>query len=229
MKKLLTMSALLLVALLLFTSCPSEPDPNALPGTWAPSVEMNTTTRNLFDGHGSLTYQSSSKSFVYTLEHPDQLTDKPDEGEFTYYPIPLTSDDTYTGFKATVSGTPSPNVGFIINFTRNSSTGKDTYYTILLHDGSYRIRKTINDVTTEVTDWTPDDAINEESEGNEVLVYKDGTSLIIQVNGVTVHRIESPAITFGKCGVICAVSGAECVSSETVTATYKFTNFQIKR
>ena len=186
---------------------------------------MNTSTLNwLFDNRGSLVYQTASKSFVYTLERPDLINSKPATGTYTYYSLPITSDDTYLGFKATVTSDPSQYVGFIFNYTSATS-----YYFITIHDGSFSIGKKRNSNDPDsVVGWTSSDAINEQEEGNEVIVYKNGSSLIVQINGTTVHTLENPSFTHGQCGVLCSVSGEECQSRDTVSATYKFTSFQVR-
>ncbi|MBO4706298.1 MAG: hypothetical protein J5647_11225 [Spirochaetaceae bacterium] len=228
MKKLLTMSALLLVALLLFTGCPKDPAPNGngLPGTWSQSVQMFTNNRNCWSNKGTLIYDNTNKAFVFNL-NAGELTgnDIPDSGKFDTWWFPVTTDANYTGFKATATTTQSTYCGFIFNLTEVSNQW--SYYYIVLSDSKFMLKKCINGTSSNILSWTADDAIKPTPQENEVLVYKDtDSSIIIKINGVTVYTITSPEIHEGQCGVVCCVSNTQYNNGTEITTTWKFKEFQ---
>ncbi|MBO4507191.1 MAG: hypothetical protein J5747_00965 [Spirochaetaceae bacterium] len=227
MKKLLTMSALLLVALLLFTGCPKEPAPNGngLPGTWSQSVQMITSNRNCWSNKGTLIYDNTNKAFVFNL-NAGELTgnDIPSNNSFKTWEFPTTTDTNYTGFKATVSTTSGSYCGFLFNCTTNDTW---SYYYLVLSNGSFMLKQCLNNNYSSIAPWTPDAAIKPTPQENEVLVYKDtDSSIVIKINGVTVYTITAPQLHEGQCGVTCCVSDTNYNNGTEITTTWKFKEFQ---
>lgn len=227
MKKLLTLSALLLAALLLFTACPSEPDPNALPGSWPTNITLRSSTSTLFDKEGggetgTLTPRAN-KTFVYELPDPTELDEYPETGSYTATTSIITTNDSdCTGFEAEVTST-AEYYGFAFNLTNGQSW---SYYILDLSGTSYRVRYKNGSSSDIEIGWTPNAAINATGT-NKVLVYKDrNNKIIIKINDEVVHTIENPIFRSGKVGVLCCVTGEECLSSDSIGTTFKFLRFQ---
>ncbi len=227
MKKLLSVAALLMIALLFFSGCAKDADPNALPGVWATSVELNTSPHSFWLNKGNLTYNNENKTFVYNCNAGELTGDyAPGNNRFNTHLHLLTTDSNYTGFKATVSSSADAYYGFVFNCTYSGSTW--SYYLIYVHNNKFFIQKMINEELTDITpSWTVNTAINDSSTENEVLVYKDNdSSIVIKFNGETIYTITNPQISLGKIGVACCVSGSDCAANTAVTTNWKFTGFQ---
>ena len=222
MKKLLTMSALLLVALLLFTSCPSGPAQI----TWASSVEMNTNTNTVF-GVGTLSYNSTNNKFVFNIDAGDVTgtTYVPSSGSFKSNFFTVTTDDTYLGFKATVDTTEDTYCGFVFNAKYQNAW---SYYILFLHGNSYMLKKCISGTSSTVASWTTNAAINAAPEENEVIVYKEGSKIIIKINGTEVYTITNPQLQSGGCGPVCCINDDDVEHHTTVTTNWKFNAFQVR-
>lgn len=221
MKKLLTMSALLLVALLLFTSCPSGPAQI----TWASSVEMDTSTNTAF-GVGTVTYNQSQKKYVYNINAGNVTGDNvPDSGRFKSHFFTVTTDDTYLGFKATVDTTEDTYCGFLFNAKYQNAW---SYYILFLSDDSFMLKKCISGTSSTVASWTTNAAINAAPEENEVIVYKEGSAIYIKINGTIVYTLENPQLQSGKCGVVCCLNDDDVTAGTEITTNWKFTGFQVR-
>lgn len=226
MKKLLTLSALLLAALLLFTACPSEPDPNALPGSWPTTVSLYSSTITLFGkaggGETGTLTPRANKTFVYELPDPTQLASYPNSNSYRLMPCSLTNDSDFTGFEAEATSTAGY-YGFAFNITTGTSW---SYYILNLSDDSFQI-KSVNGSTDDLEiGWTRSAAIRA-SGTNKILVYKDRNNhIIIKINDELVHTIEDPLFRSGRVGVVCCVTAEECASSDSIGTTFKFLRFQ---
>ena len=159
MKKLLTLSALLLAALLLFTACPSEPDPNALPGSWPTTVSLRTDTLNLFDktggGETGTLTAGANKTFVYNLPDPSQLETNPGTG-YRSITCTVTNDSDFTGFEATATST-AEYYGFAFNITTGQTW---SYYLLDISDNAFQIRSRNGSTYDTEIGWTRSAAIN---------------------------------------------------------------------
>lgn len=234
MKKLFPLIVFLAIPFLLFTGCAlitqnNTPATPSLPGAWVNSVETNGSTRNVYNSKGTLT-PKGNLTFVYSLQHPDQIAaeQQPASGNWNFYNLSLTTEGVYTGFKATVSGSTSNYCGFIFNYSIDTSSNSypESCYILALQGNSFSLLKKERDVLSNMNNWTYSEAIKSSTLGNEVLVYKDGTSITIQVNGVTIYTISNPVLTSGKVGVIASVSDDEVTSGAPIQVTYKFSEFQ---
>ena len=225
MKKLLSVAALLMIALLFFTGCAKDADPNALPGAWSPSAEQYGSFTATFGGKGTLV-QSGTNQYTFsvdTAEIPD--ANKPTAGRFSWWVKNITTDPIYTGFKATVTSTADTYYGFSFNCTTTSDQW--SYYAIFFHSNKFLINKIVNDSPTTIISWTPNTAINEAPTENEILIYKDAESnIVIKANGTEIYKLTSPQLTIGKCGVVLAVSDVDCNAGREISTLYTFKEFQ---
>ena len=226
MKKLLSVAALLMIALFFFTGCPSEPpDPNALPGLWT-TPELNTSPTTFWLNKGNLIYNNEDKTFVFNCNTSELTGDNiPGDGKFQYYLHLLTTDENYSGFKSTVSSTTDTYYGFVFNCTYSGGTW--SYYVINFYKNKFLLQKMVNDQKYTMNSWSINSAINASSTENEILVYKDtDSSIVIKVNGQSIYTITNPQLTSGRIGVSCCVSDDDYNNGTEITTTWKFKEFQ---
>ena len=229
MKKILKVSIFLIISALFFAGCNNGSSSSGggdeeLPGNWSSQTKYLSFSKGPFKG-SSLT--RTNNKYVYTLEKPKDIDDKdkPSKGfNYTMYPI---TEENFIGFKATASSTSADTgYGFIFSGSIDSDK-KWSYYTLLLNRGDFKLRQTIKDDTTDLTEWKSDTAINNEPDENEVVVYTDDdSSIIIQINGSTVSTIRSPVLPLGFCGIICSVAVEDVKNNTPIVQTYEFEEFQ---
>ena len=226
MKKILGALLVLMVATLLFTGCQKEVDPNALPGSWSPSAEIDGEPYTFKGGKATIT-KTGNNQFTYicnTSELDSQY--KPDSG-FVSTAYSITTDPVYTGFRAVASSSEDTYYGFVFNHTYNTNTQKHSYYYLVLSDQYFSLKKCVEGSFSTVRDWTQKDAIKANPDENEVLVYKDTNSdIVIKINDTEVCTITSPSLTIGRCGICACVSKDDCDNNRTITSTFKFLQFQ---
>ena len=227
MKKLLSVSILLMAALLLFVGCPKEADPNALPGAWPTTVQLRSSTGYAFtdasdNDIGSLTPRAN-KTFEYVLDDPYEVSPKPSAGSYTATTFTVANDTDLTGFEVEVTST-AEYCGLAFNITTGSSW---SYYMLDLSPNSFMIRSKNGSTTDTEIGWTRSAAIKTTGQTNKILVYKDTDGhILVKINDVLVHTIENPLFTSGKVGVECCATGEECAAHDAIGTTFKFLRFQ---
>ena len=200
MKKLLTIATVLLTAALVFTGC-SNPAASSgdgggdggssLPGTWTSNVEY-------FEDFSKDGWSRSRNVVKYNCTNPSSLNIV--EGKSISQWVPYTGQQIY-GFKAKIKQDKFTTGDYGFNFfydnkgTSNDYTD-DSCYELTFWDTSYMLWKKINGEWTclSVREGTNssnifNDAINPEGQENEVLVYSEGSNLVIKVNGTELCTI----------------------------------------
>ncbi len=228
MKKLLTVTAVLLTAALLFTGCKNAANSDGgedLPGTWVSSLDYYQpyTANNWTGNKNTISYDCSNVSSLgietgYTMTYASGLS----EGPQLYGVRAKIKQNTFTDAE------PG-----IILFKTSSADGKwDTYYTLTFWKGSYIlyeklsgqertcISKTSDGTETYSNTWHK--SIKEEGNTNEVLFYTDGDKLVLKVNGSTVTTIQKKLDT-GDTGA-CIVIPSDATGS--INANWEFLEFQ---
>ena len=231
MKKIIKNPVLILVlaAMLTMTGCPSNtPDEEKLPGNWTTSAEFY--DYNNYDGYLSRT----NAEFTYCLEDPkNNWGSTVAAGKFGSNSYAVTKQDNYTGFKAKASANSnSSGCGFVFNWTsRQDPDNPDkylhSYYRLIIQDDDIYIDQSIEGTRTTITDWKPCSALKLEPNENTITVFKDkDNSIVININGDVAHIITDPVLKSGRFGVICCCSASDQAENNTITAKYKFLEYQ---
>ena len=230
MKKLLTIAAVLLTAALVFTGCSNpasgggEGGPS-LPGNWK-------TTANYFDANTQSVFETGSITFdgkggaIYNNAAPKETKTGEDElkvNEFRFDSYKLVRDLDFTGFEGTASCTSTYST---YGYRFNVSSDWKNLYEIIIQGQQALIRKRINGTTTKLTDWETYSCIKAEPSENTFTVYKDGSSIVIQINGTTIYTISNPEITNGGIACTCGISYDDILHQTNIKTTYKLSKFQ---
>ena len=193
MKKLLSISAVLLTAALIFTGCaqPTVPEnTNPGPGTWTSNV-------NFLEEFSENFWTRSKNLMTYNCTNPSSLNIP--SGKTLSSWVSYSADKVY-GFKAKIKQDKFTDgeYGFIFFYDdkNTESPTDDSYYQLSFWKESYILYKRINGTMTclstpEGTNYsnTFNDAIKPEGQENEVIVYSEGNNLVIKVNGTTIKTI----------------------------------------
>lgn len=230
MKKLLTIATVLLTAALVFTGC-SNPAASSgggdggpsLPGNWTTTAETYTSYKKN-DGRTITVNEKTVTCTIVSTELSD--SDKPDGG-ITYWTYPITTDTKeYTGFKASAKCSSS-NCGYGLVFCGvDIDSSHYSAYTLLISNDGFKVRKTISNATSDITDWQTNACIKAEPTANDVIVYTDSNSIIIQINGTQVYKIDNPELKKGWVGFTTNIAKKDVDAASTVTQTYTFNEFQ---
>ena len=238
MKKILSLGAVLLTAVLLFSGCSNaaggDGSGDSLPGRWKSSTDTYYKTftfdKNFWgtvtaDGKGSITYKTEKSGYdIFGEDNP-----APEGSKMSYYTPNFESDLSFTGFEATASCTsPDSTYGFTFNVDSNNTHKyilfiQNNYFHLLEQNG---LDNSGHSIVNQLTQWTSDSAIKAEPNENKVTVYKDGNSIVIKINDKTIHTISDPKYTMGKVGFIAAISGADCAGKRAFTVKYKIEQLQ---
>ncbi len=231
MKKLLTISAVLLAAALVFTGCSNPasssgdgPTEKTYPGTW-------TTDANTWSGYNTSTGRTITvnNNTITVSTNTTTYANMPASGKWSYGADEFTRNGTFKGFAATATSTSKAGCGFCFGYSEDKDdNSKFSSYVLIIQDGACLVTKAVDGVWDTVTasDWISNTCINTGNSTNEVVVYTDtDSSIIIEINGTAVRRIQSPASTLrvGNVGFSPVISGSD---TGTVTQTYTFKKFQ---
>ena len=195
MKKLLSISAVLLTAALIFTGCaqPTVPEnTNPGPGTWTSNV-------NFLEEFSENFWTRSKNLMTYNCTNPSSLNIP--SGKTLSSWVSYSADKVY-GFKAKIKQDKFTDgeYGFIFFYDdkNTDSVDDDSYYSLSFWDESYILYKVINGTSTCLSSSTSNgttysntynSAIKPEGQENEVIVYSEGNNLVIKVNGTTIKTI----------------------------------------
>ena len=220
MKKVFKLTALLLIAgAMMMTGC--KTDPNALPGSW-------TTTATLYTHSNETRLDCNNYTFEYTSDNNYPGFNYPtSSGSFTYTTFSATTENIFTGFKATAKATPSDApYGFSFNIQIDNDSNW-SYYTLVIQENGFKVNYSpFTGKSSTVIDWTDDEVIKT-NDSNLITVYKDkDSSIVININGKNVGIIRNPVLKSGKCGVIGAVTYESYTTNTFITSTYTFKEFQ---
>lgn len=234
MKKVFKLTALVLLVGAMLVGCKNNGG-DKYPGNWKSANEVE-----FWEDYNFTTANGSE--FVYKLENPlINWGSTVDEGYLstTYYSA--TKDKTFTGFKATAKANAT--CGFTFSWTWranpdyvDNTTPKNLfkYYYMMIGDNSILLaeqnesKRTYLTKTASGTDgWQKCDSLKPIGQENEIVVYteKNG-SIKVNVNGVTFLTISNPNLKVGAVGILETLSGDDQKANKTVTATYKFKEFQ---
>ncbi len=238
MKKLISLSAALLTAAMLFTACsnPSGGDSgnssNPGPGSWSSSANWYSDTDSpVFEDNGtgatcgSITRDGTGGA-VYTNPNPVETytgNRALQNGKFRNSAYRFMSDTDITGFEATAKCTSTEST---YGFKFNVSTDWNNLYELFIQGNGVLIRKRINSTVTTLQDWINFSEIKSEPAENKVTVYKDGNAIKIFVNGKNVYNINNPELTSGAVAFTCGIGYADIQNHTSITATYKITKLQ---
>lgn len=229
MKKLLTIAAVLLTAALVFTGCSNpasgggEGGPS-LPGNWKTTANYNSGTYTIFNT-GSLSLDGKGGA-IYTNATPTETgtgTNVLTANTFRTSCYKLVSDLNFTGFEGTVSCTSAYST---YGYCFNVSSDFKSYYEVVIQGHGVLIRQYINSAKTILVDWENYSFIKAEPSENTVTVYKDGNSIVIQINGSTVYTISNPELTMGAIACTCGLSYDDIQHQTNIKTTYKLSKFQ---
>jgi len=228
MKKLLTVTAVLLTAALFFTGCKNAANSDGgedLPGKWKSDLNFYPAQNANVERTGGVLTTDGKGTAIFQNTNPTQ----PDpanpiiERNFRNDIYKFSKENNLTGFEATAKSTSSYcTYGFSFNI---SNDWKNMYQIILEYD-SFEIQKEIDGTWSIIKNWTQNNAIKLEPAENTVTVYKDGNSIVIKVNGTTIHTIENPEITKGSVGYMPSVAYEDIESGTGYTITYKLKQAQ---
>lgn len=226
MKKLLQVSAVLLAAVLMFAGCKNNADEGGddLPGKWTNELqffELQSTDNRT----GCQITASGDGNVICKNDNPTQTDpDHPlTENHFRNNLYAFASDINLTGFEATAKCTSAYST---YGFSFNISDDWKNMYQINFQNNYFIIQKEIDGTWSDVKSWTKNTAIKAEPAENSVVVYKDGNSIIIKVNGTNIYTIENPEITQGKIGYQPSVGYEDIASATAYTITYKLKQAQ---
>ena len=245
MKKILSLGAVLLTAVLLFSGCSNAAGggDETLPGRWSNTanywddkdvyydafyrtddqgnkiVKSGTIKR---DGKGGAVYENNNP--LETGAPGNELQD----GWFRNNLWKFMKDTDITGFEATAKCTSkNSSYGFAFNIQ-----DWNNYYELIFLGQKALIRKKINGIRVDFSDlatnggWISNSRINVEPGENKVTVYKDGDSIIIKVNGATIYTIQNPELKMGIVAFACGISYADIQNHTHIKTTYQITNLQ---
>lgn len=232
MKKIISLSAVLLTAVLLFSGCSNatggDGSGDSLPGRWKSSTDTYYKTYTFdedfwgtvtADGKGSVTYKTEKSGYnVFSEDNP-----VPAKGRISYYSPNFVSDLTYTGFEATASSTSAD---CVYGFTFNVDSTNNNKYVLFIQNSSFQLIEQEGNTINTLQKWISDSCIKGEPNENKVTVYKDGNSIIIMINGKTIHTISNPKYTMGRVGFLCSISNADCIAKRAFTVNYKIEQLQ---
>ena len=239
MKKLLTLSAVLLAAAMLFTACSNASGGDSDGGgSKGDSGSWSTTAKWYTSGASPVFYNSDNSitcgSFtpdgkggaVYYNQHPVETktgSDALKSNQFRFTGYLFMSDYDITGFEGTAKCTSAnSSYGFYFNVDED---WKNLYQVVIQGDGVL-IKKRINGTTTTIQDWKTDNAIKAEPSENKIKVAKNGKNIDISINGVNVYTITNAETTKGSIAGICGIGYDDILNDTPITATYKITRLQ---
>ena len=236
MKKFLKATAMLLALAAMFTvaGCKTNADDeNQLPGKWSTSAEFY----DIVNYRGYL--NRTGNTITYELKDPQTNWAKTvTPGKFQTNSLPVTKYSNFTGFKAKASANSGDSgCGFVFNWnTKTNTDGTDSYsyYYLIIQEKYIFLEEIIDGVDTPLL-GTGDDAwkycssLKEEPSENTIIVFKDKDgSIVIKINNEVAHIIQNPKLKSGAFGVICSCGGKDQAANITITAKYKFLEFQIE-
>ena len=237
MKKLLTISAILLASALIFTGCTQptngeNPSTNPGPGNWS-------TTANWYSGTYGPVFENADKTIscgsvsqdgqggaVYTNTNPVETQTGSNvltQSTFRSNAYKIISDLDITGFEGTAKCTSEHST---YGYDFYVSSDWSNYYELFLWGSHFMLKKRINNTNSIIQNWTSSSAIKAEPSENKITVYKDGNAIKILINGTNVYTINNPEITSGTVAYICGISYEDIHNNTNITATYKVTNLQ---
>lgn len=231
MKKLTKLSALLLVGAVVFMGCKNQPaeEPESIPGEWIAVPTLQSSFKNPFTG---ATLTANGNTFVFECAAPNTSLSSSEQPNYNCITGPMykVTDDTYKGFKAKVK-CDSDDTYFAFIFNGSIKEGnKWTCYEVIVHDQQFQINKDIDDKWTTLQDWTRFNNIHQNSELNEVIVYRDDDgNMGLSFNGKTATKIKDSVLEPGFFGVSCYIEYNEWFNNTPVTATYEFTEVQVNQ
>ena len=235
MKKVFKLTALLLLVGALLVGCKNNGE--KYPGNWKNASEVE-----FWDDYNFTTVNGSE--FVYKIENPlinwgSTVT----KGYLstTYYSA--TKDKTFTGFKATEKANATcgftfcwtwrANPDYVEGSTTESKNLFKYYYmmigydSILVAEQNEKNRNYLSLSDNGKSYWQKCSTLKPIGEENEIVVYTDKNGAIkIIVNGSEFMAISNPSFKSGAVGIIETLDGDDQAANKTVTATYKFKEFQ---
>ncbi len=225
MKKLLSISAILLAAALVFTGCSnpssgSGSDPDALPGKWKTNLDFFTGTNDCKYCGGTITHDGKG-GVVYSNPNPTEPdpSSPMEEGHMTSAFYTICADTNLTGFEATAKST-SPYCTYGFGWAISENDWNNMYELSFEYNG-FILYEEINGVWTPIQNWKNDSSIKKEPGENTVIVYKDGSNIIIKVNGSVIYTIKNAKITKGRLAFRTAIGYEDVQTGEGYTITYK--------
>ncbi|SFI95754.1 hypothetical protein SAMN04487775_1094 [Treponema bryantii] len=225
MKKLLTISAVLLAAALVFTGC-SNPAANSgdegekLPGTWSSSV----TYYNDYNQNG---WTLKNNTISYKCDDPTTLQIPTNKVQLLS--LPISSDKIYgVNVKLKQAKFTDSEYGILFLESGDSSDNTNSYYRLTLWQNSYILyeklsghAETLLSVNGEYQNIV-NNAIKKEGEENDVLFYTEGEELVLKINGTEIKRIANK-LDKGRCHAYVRIPYD---ATESIAINYNFVNFQ---
>lgn len=231
MKKLLSVTAVLIAAALFFAGCnnaantPEDAPEEKLPGTW-------TTEADVFSNYTQKPGRAISvtdKTVTFTCTPSElQSADIPENGGFYSFVYSFTVDNIYTGFKVSASGSSSKSGCGLIFCGKDEDNNSWSGYQLLIdYDGIVLNQYDKGNRTQIIDDWLSNDAIKKEPNTNEIAIYTDSDdSIVIMFNGTKVYTIKNPVHKKGWIGFTTNIAKDDATAGKTVTQKYSFTEFQ---
>ena len=238
MKKVFKLTALLLLVGALLVGCEGNAGEKYY-GNWKSASDVE-----FWDSSNYYFTTVNGSELVYTIQNPLTSWGKiieTDNIASTYYSS--TKDKTLTGFKATEKANSYS--GFTFCWTSRANPdyveGSTTvskylfkYYYMLIANSSIIVAELNEGSRTFISlsddgksPWKKCSTLKPIGEENEIVVYTDKNGAIkIIVNGSEFMAISNPSLKAGAVGIIEALDDTNQAANKTVTATYKFKEFQ---
>ena len=228
MKKLLTVTAVLMAAALIFTGCKnaanSDDGGEDLPGTWTSDAEVF----EKYKDHPGRKITVTDKTVTFTCTPSEvESSDVPSQG-FYSYPYSFTTESIYTGFKVSASGSSSKSGCGLLFCGQDVGDNSWSGYKLLLDYDGFMLEQIdegkYSDITT---NWVTNSAIKKEPAANDVTIYTDSDSnIVIKINGTKVYTLKNPTYKKGWIGFTANIAKDDVTAGKTVTQKYVFKEFQ---
>ncbi|MBO4532833.1 MAG: hypothetical protein J5726_03960 [Treponema sp.] len=230
MKKVLKLTALLLIAGAMMMGCKGSPDEedDGLSGTWTKGITYIEPAQN------SAVWSKNGSKYTFSVAEVSGLGIT--SGRLSYW-TKVISDTPVTGVKLKMTCS-SDKAGHGI-FLQQDDNNK---YKIMLRDGAVLFEEIKNGVETDLIDqsengnisyWTSaawDGYIYTEPTANEVVVYTTTSgSIKLLVNGKEIKEVTNPAFTSFVVAIVGQVTYNDQEAGKPVTSTYEFKKFQTKK
>ena len=235
MKKLLSVTAVLIAAALFFAGCnnaantPEDAPEEKLPGTWVSSLTYyNPATQ------GNWTYNKNKVSYKCTNAASLGI-EKDYSSTFTCGVSATQLYGVRAKIKQDAFTKAEPGLILFLKTSENSNGGStfDQYYSLTFYKGSYTLyekeigKQRVCLSTHKYEDGneysnTYNDAIKDEGNENEVLFYTDGDKMVLKVNGTLIKTFDKK-LDDGKTTACMYIPGG---LSGAINANWEFLEFQ---
>lgn len=226
MKKVLTLTALLLAAAFFFTGCANGSGDSggggggsALPGHW-------TTTPSFYASYNEDNWNATDNKINYKAAASS--LNVPEGYHRNLWLSPVTDDVYGVHVKIKQKYFTKAECGIRLFNSGDNKDNSDAYYELTFYQNSYTLWEKLSGQSAtllsgyDIYKNTLNDAINPETQENDVLFYSDGDYLVLKVNGVELKSFKSKLNT-GKCAALLYVTHG---ASGIIDVDWNFVKFQ---